>query len=185
MSSKNLSIYQLKITLQGSKPAIWRRLQVKSNITLEKLHRIFQIVMGWDDYHLHQFIIDRIYYGIPDPDFDLEVINERRIKLDSVVTREKYSFIYEYDFGDSWEHKIVVEKIMSPEAGVKYPICIGGKLACPPEDCGGIWGYSDLLKTIQDQNDPEYEDMLEWLGGEFDPDYFDLEAINSELRHVK
>ncbi len=185
MTSNNLKIYQLKITLKGSKPPIWRRIQVKSNTTLGKLHRIIQIVMGWGDYHLHQFIIGKIYYGIPDPDFGLDVKSELRIKLDSLVTRVKQLFIYEYDFGDSWEHKITVEKIVSPETDVRYPICIGGKLACPPEDCGGIWGYYDLLEIIQDPNHPEYEDMLEWLGEEFNPKFVDTEAINRELKNIR
>jgi len=183
MTPKNKSIYQLKITLQGSKPPIWRRVLVKSDITLAKLHQIIQIAMGWYDSHLHQFIIDNLYYGVPDPDFDIEIINEQRTKLESVVSRVNQSFIYEYDFGDSWEHIILVEKISAPEPGSNYPICVTGKLACPPEDCGGIWGYYDLLETLKNPKDPEYEELLEWVGEDFDPEDFDLELINDQLKH--
>lgn len=175
------SIYQLKITLQGSKPPIWRRIQVANNTTLEELHMIIQVVMGWSNYHLHQFVIGDVYYGVPESDYDFDMKNEVRVKLSSVVNRENDSFIYEYDFGDSWVHQIVVEKILSPEAEVHYPVCVTGKRACPPEDCGGIWGYDDFLEAIQDPNHPEHEDMLEWIGGEFDPEAFDLDVINDEL----
>lgn len=176
------SIYQLKITLWGSKPSIRRRIQVKSNITLEKLHEILQVVMGWNNYHLHQFIIDGIYYGTPESEDDFEMKDERRVKLDSVVTRANDSFTYEYDFGDSWEHQIILEKILSPETDVHYPFCVKGVGSCPPEDCGGIWGYYDLLEAIQNPDHPDHEDMLEWVGEEFDPEAFDLEAINKELK---
>ena len=185
MSSKKISIYQLKITMQDSKPPIWRRIQVKSDTTLEKLHSIIQTVMGWYNSHLHQFIIDGIYYGLADPDFDFDIKNERGVKLESVVSQVKDSFIYEYDFGDSWEHKVLLEKITSFENGVNYPTCLDGKRACPPEDCGGIWGYYDLLETLKDPSDPEYEETLEWIGEEFDPEFFDLDEINDELKRFK
>ena len=178
------SIYQLKVTLNNSKPLIWRRIQVNSDITLYKLHQILQVVMGWFNSHLHQFIVRGQYYGTPDPDFGFEVKNEKRIKLNQIVSRAGDKFIYEYDFGDGWKHIILLEKILQPEAGVRYPICLEGKRACPPEDCGGIWGYYNLLKAIQDPAHPEHEDMLEWLGDGFDPEEFDLEVINEELKTI-
>ncbi|MGK5095198.1 plasmid pRiA4b ORF-3 family protein [Deltaproteobacteria bacterium TL4] len=176
-------IYQLKVTLKGSKPPIWRRIQVASDINLSKLHRILQIVMGWEDCHLHQYIIGGMNYGKPDHEFGNEIENESRVKLDQF--RPKMKFVYEYDFGDSWGHEMVVEKTLLPEEGVSYPICITGKRACPPEDCGGIWGYASFLEAIQNPGHPEHEEMLEWAGGEFDPEAFDLDAINQELKRLR
>ena len=184
MSAKNkpISVYQLKVTLKNSKPPIWRRIQVNSDINLYRLHQNLQVMMGWTDSHLHQFIVHGEYYGTPDPDF--EVTNETSIKLDRVVSGAGDKFVYEYDFGDSWEHSILVEKILQPETGVNYPICLTGKRACPPEDCGGIWGYGDLLEAIQDPAHPEHEEMLEWLGGRFDPEEFDVDMVNQRLKTI-
>ena len=181
----NASIYQVKITLGGTSPPIWRRIQVSSNISLSRFHNIIQIVMGWDGSHLHQFIINGVYYGVPHLDYDLEMKNESRVKLNQVISAEKAKFIYEYDFGDSWEHIILLEKILPPVSGVDYSICLKGKRACPPEDCGGVWGYESLLETIQNPAHPEHEEMLEWVGGSFDPEAFDTEQINLDLKNLR
>ena len=101
-----------------------------------------------------------------------------------MVSEAGDKFVYEYDFGDSWEHVILVEKILQLETGVNYPICLGGKRACPPEDCGGIWGYGDLLEAIQDPTHPEHKDMLEWLGGSFNPEGFDVDIVNQRLKTI-
>ena len=181
---KNETIYQLKITLKESKPPIWRRIQVPANITLHKLHAILQCVMGWYDYHLYGFRIAGIEYGIPDPDGDFDEFDlkdSRRARLNKVISGEKAVFTYDYDFGDGWEHQILVEKILPAESGVQYPVCLAGKRACPPEDCGGIGGYEDLLKIIRNPAHEEYEEMMEWLGGPFDPEEFDIEDINPYL----
>ena len=183
--TKGGNIYQLKITLRGSKPPIWRRIQVRSDTAVAKLHDIFQIVMGWTNSHLHQFIIHGVEYGIPDPDYDMDIEDEKRVKLGELIFAEKEKFIYEYDFGDSWEHEILVEKIFPIEKGGQYPICLKGKRACPPEDCGGIWGYSEFLDAIEDVSHPEHDDMLEWIGGEFDPEEFDVGSINKGLKDIK
>lgn len=177
------SIYQIKVTLLGSKPPIWRRFQVESDITLGDVHDILQDVMGWNDSHLHQFIIDQKYYGIPMPGeiFDLEVEDEEDYRLDQVIKKEKQKFVYEYDFGDSWEHALEVEKILPREKNVVYPRCLDGRLACPPDDCGGIWGYYDMLEIVTRPKHPEYEEMLDWLGEDFNPEEFDLDRINKSL----
>lgn len=175
-------VFQLKVTLRGSKPPIWRRIQVRGSTRLEDLHDILQIVMDWENYHLHQFIVNGVYYGDPDPDWGSDMLNERRVRLDQIVSAQKDKFIYEYDFGDSWEHLVEVEKVMPVEPGVRYPVCVTGKRACPPEDVGGIWGYYAFLEAIQDPKHPEREDMLEWIGGSFDPDEFDVESVNRRLR---
>ncbi len=184
---KDAPIYQLKVTLTGSRPPIWRRIQISGETHLHKLHRILQIVMGWEDYHLHQFVVGERYYGTSQPDFDLEmeVKDERTVTLGGVAPAVGQKFTYEYDFGDSWEHEILVEKILKPAPGVRYPVCIKGKRACPPEDCGGIWGYESFLEAIRDPNQPEHEEMLEWIGESFDPEAFDLEAVNRELAALR
>ncbi|MCZ6675959.1 MAG: plasmid pRiA4b ORF-3 family protein [Candidatus Poribacteria bacterium] len=180
------SIYQLKVSLKGSKPPIWRRIQVQRDTRLDALHHILQVVMGWEDSHLHQFTAGGVYYGTPDPDFGFdEAENEADVALDQVVSRVKQKLTYEYDFGDSWEHELILEKILPPKAGADYPICLTGKRACPPEDCGGIWGYYDFLQAIEDPNHPDHDDMLEWVGGAFDPEAFDRDEINGALKQMK
>lgn len=181
--SKNAPIYQIKVTLKDSKPPIWRRLQVTGDTTLHSLHLVLQEAMGWEGYHLHQFIVGQTYFGEPDPDFDAE--DDSKVKLSQIMQREKQKFIYEYDFGDSWLHEILIEKILPPEPGVRYPSCLKGKRACPPEDCGGVWGYDALLETIKDPGNEEYDEMMDWLGGEFDPEVFDLDSINQRLKSIR
>lgn len=178
-------IYQLKVTLRDSRPPIWRRLQVSGDISLEDLHWIVQTAFGWTNSHLHQFIIGRQYYSLPE--FELDEYNEKigdesRVKLDQLKLKPKSKFVYEYDFGDSWEHEILVEKLVEKEEGASYPRCIEGKRAGPPEDCGGVWGYERLQKVIKDEDDPEHEDMMEWLGGSFDPEHFDQEEVNEQFK---
>ncbi|MBN1582255.1 MAG: plasmid pRiA4b ORF-3 family protein [Anaerolineae bacterium] len=180
-----VSIYQIKITLSGSKPPIWRRVLVRGDTTLGKLHDIIQAVMGWLDYHLHLFTIDGVHFGVPSPDDWEPVLDERKIRLDRIVPGEGTKFIYEYDFGDSWDHVLLVEKIMPSEQGVAYPACIKGRRACPPEDVGGIWGYYGFLEAIQDPGHPEHDDYLEWIGGEFDPERFDLDETDAALQRLR
>jgi len=180
------SIYQLKVTLKDARPPIWRRIQVIDDTTLAKLHRILQIVMGWSDYHLHDFTIYGARYSEPSPDDWEPVKDERRYKLKQLVPGEKSKFVYQYDFGDSWDHEILVEKTGLPrEPGVKYPRCLTGKRACPPEDVGGVWGYREFLEAMRDPEHPEHDGYLEWAGSEFDPETFDLEEVNRALRSVK
>ncbi len=180
-----MQIYQLKITLKDSRPPIWRRFQVRSDVTLAKLHRIIQEVMGWFDGHLHQFIVGRIYYGVPDPDDLSETRDESKVRLDQILTVPGRRIVYEYDFGDGWEHVILLEKILSPDSKTRYPRCLGGARACPPEDCGGIYGYVNFLKAIQDPKHEEHAEMLEWIGGEFDAEAFDLKAVNQSLKSIR
>ena len=184
LQSKAESIYQLKITLKDFRPPIWRRVQVKSNITLGKLHQIIQASMGWTNSHLHGFSIGGVEYGEPLPELELEIKNEQKVKLSKVVTGEKQKFFYTYDMGDSWEHEILVEKVLPHDPLVCYPVCITGKRACPPEDCGGVWGYADFLEAITQPDHPEHESMLEWVGGAFDPDAFILSEVNQLLQQI-
>ncbi len=179
-------IYQLKVALQGSRPPIWRRILVAGSTELGTLHIILQIVMGWTNSHLHQFVCKDKYYGVVDDEFGLdfgpEMLDENSFVISRLLTREKDSLIYEYDFGDGWEHKIVVEKITPHDSDSgRLPRCIRGKRACPPEDCGGIWGYRQLIEIAGDPAHPEHEETLEWLGDDFDPEYFDIAEVNETL----
>lgn len=177
-------VYHLMVSLREIKPPIWRRVQVPGDITLAKLHRVFQIVMGWTNSHLHKFSIGGVDYAQPDPDGFLNFQSDRRARLNNVV-RAKQKFEYEYDFGDSWKHDIVVEKTLQPEPGAFYPFCLGGERACPPEDCGGVWGYQEFLEAIMNPAHREHEAMLAWVGGSFDPETFDLGAVNASLRRLR
>lgn len=185
MSKKSAQIYQIKITLHYSKPPIWRRLLISSETSLAKLHDIIQIAMGWDDSHLHMFrIYDQAYSNPFDEGFlvDLNALDGRKVKLSQLITAEGEKFVYEYDFGDSWEHDILIEKILPPDPKQQLPVCIKGKRACPPDDVGGVWGYESFLEAIKDPQHPEYEMFIEWIDGDFDSEAFDLEAVNRVLQ---
>lgn len=177
-------IYQINVTLKGSKPPIWRRAQVPSEITLAQLHRILQRVMGWEGYHLYQFVVGGMEYSDPRVLEEMEGEDAHKVTLATLVRGEKFTFLYEYDFGDRWGHDLLIEKILPREDGKRYPLCLTGKRACPPEDCGGIWGYTAFLQAIRDPKHPEHEAMLEWIGGEFDPEVCDLDEINKDLQRL-
>ena len=177
-------IYQLKISIRNSKPLIWRRILVDAKVLLPDLHKIIQTTMGWGNSHLHQFIKGKIYYSLideenEDDDFGMQE-DYTNIKLSDVLFQEKTKISYEYDFGDGWEHDILLEKISDEK--ISHPICIKGQLACPPEDCGGIWGYYNILEILKDPKHEEYESYKDWLSPDFDPEYFDLEEINEGLQ---
>ncbi len=182
--------YQLKITLWGTKPPIWRRVIVPSDINLYKLHAVIQVAMGWEDAHLHHFEIDGQFYQGPAPDgsmFDdgTDSENETKFSLCDVVHREKAKFRYQYDFGDSWDHLMLLEKIIPAAEKPKTMVCTAGKGHCPMEDSGGIWGYYHMLEILADPKNPEYAEISDWLGGPFDPDEFDLDEVNKELAKLR
>lgn len=179
------SIYQIKVTLNDSKPSIWRRILVEDTTKLSKLHDILQIVMGWDDYHLHMFTINEQIYGNPEDDEygDMGTKNEVRFRLNQLVGHERFKFRYEYDFGDSWLHDLIVEKILPVVEGMRYPECIAGKRACPPEDSGGVGGYEEILEARANSKHPHHREYKQWIGEHFDPEHFDLNEVNERLRH--
>ena len=173
-------VYQLKITLRDIKPPVWRRVQVK-DCSLAKLHDDYPDLHGLDGYHLHSFEIGGEQYSEPDPDGMMETEDERKVKLSQVVARGNKKFTYTYDLATIGTTHPSGEDARRG-AGRPLPPLHGGKRACPPEDCGGAWGYGDFLEAIQNPKHPEHEEMLEWVGGEFDPEAFDIEAVNKELR---
>ncbi|MFQ6613634.1 MAG: plasmid pRiA4b ORF-3 family protein [Fidelibacterota bacterium] len=178
--------YQIQIALRRSKPKIWRRLLVPSDLLLPDFHKVIQTSMGWTNSHLHQFIKDRTFYREKlDEDYfwgEMNEVDYSTIKISDLLKKEHDKIVYEYDFGDSWEHDIILEKIENDGVDKNIPICLTGKNQCPPEDCGGIWGYYRLLEILKHPDHEEYEEYLEWLGGEFDPKYFDKNAINEKLK---
>lgn len=176
-------IYQIKITLKDTKPPVWRRVQLSGGTTLGKLHEVIQTVMGWQDYHLHSFTVGAVEYGVFEP--ELRLRSEHGVKLSQIIPGEKFKFHYEYDFGDSWDHVLVVEKVLAPEPGVSYPLILTGRRACPPEDVGGVWGYEGFLEAIKDPDHPEHDEYLEWVGGDFDPEEFDLADAVQALARIK
>lgn len=176
------TIYQIKITLDGLRPPLWRRVLVSANISLPTLHRLIQTVMGWEDAHLHAFRVGETAYGQPDTGVDDWMQSETGIRLAQIAPAVKSKFRYEYDFGDDWQHTVVVEKTLPAEEGRAYPLCLTGKRACPPEDCGGPWGYAELLEAISTPEHKEHAELRDWVGEEFDPEAFDLDAVNAELR---
>jgi hypothetical protein len=182
-------VLQLKVTLLGTRPPIWRRLVVPSDMTLLQLHRVIQTAMGWYDSHLHEFEIDGETYGSPDPagsfEGDVPPRSERTAKLVKVLGWIGAKARYTYDFGDGWDHAIVVEKMLPAGEQAECPACVGGKRRCPPEDCGGVGGYEDLLRIIADPKHEEYQGMIEWLGGPIDPEAFSLEAVNEQLAPMR
>lgn len=178
------NIIQLKITLQGTKPPIWRRILVDKSTTFSQLHYIILTTMGWDGGHLYEFNVNGDRIGVPhknDEGWGGKLVNASKKPLDSLISDTKGKFEYTYDFGDSWEHQILIEKFLPRDRKTKYPTCVDGKLNCPPEDCGGIGGFYGLLDIISNKRHPERKEMLEWLGGHYDAEHFDKDEINIEL----
>jgi hypothetical protein len=182
-SKRTQQIYQMKVALKGAKPPIWRRILVPGHLTLDRLHMVIQVAMGWTSSHLHQFEAFGDIFGTADDElaFEFDVYDEASVKLNTLLQREKDSMTYLYDFGDSWAHKVTLEKILPCDKAQTLPACIKGKRACPPEDCGGIWGYAALLNTLNEPSSPDYQNMLEWVGGGFDPEAFDIAETNRAL----
>jgi hypothetical protein len=178
-------IYQIKVTLLGTKPPIWRRLLVPPSLTLAQLHDAVQTAMGWHGGHMHEFRAGQRYFGTPDPESRSmgmdPVENERKVRLSEVLRKSGPKLIYTYDLGDSWEHAIVLEKQLPVDPNVSYPTCTDGQLACPPDDCGGIPGFYDLVEAIADPHHEQHKELREWLGYDFDPLAFSIDSVNQML----
>ncbi|MCU0445811.1 MAG: plasmid pRiA4b ORF-3 family protein [Microscillaceae bacterium] len=186
MANKNKAdaqLYQFKITLKDAPVPIWRRIHVSSTENFLNLHTYIQDAMGWYNYHMFTFEKDRGKYLLVDSEESLADYGNdlaANINLYEVFTAEKDKMLYTYDMGDNWEHEVVLEKILPLLPSTPHPVCIGGKGKCPPEDCGGVWGYADLLEILKDPKHPEYDAMCEWIdiesGDDWDPNEFELEA---------
>lgn len=182
------AVYQPKVTLDGIRPLIWRRIQVRGDISLFKLHKILQVVMGWQDYHLHRFEIEGESYSVISREADMlgdDFIDEKKVRLNRVIPGEKFKFAYEYDFGDSWYHTILVEKILQPKEELKHPICLKGKRSAPQEDCGGTSGYVHVLRAFRNPKHPDHEDIMNWLEEGYDPERFNVDEVNEGLMKIR
>lgn len=177
---KKRALYQFKITLRGIDPPIWRRIQVSEDATLAQLHRVLQMVMGWEDCHLHEFRIGRKTYGEPDPDDERKIIDDKRTRIHAVLQGVGTELEYVYDLGDYWQHDLLLEAILQPAPDTTYPRCIAGGRSCPPEDVGGSGGYENYLAAMADPEHEEHEDMMAWRGP-FAPEAFSVEKVNREL----
>ncbi len=172
-------VVSLKVMLSGTKPPIWRRLLVPGSMTLADLSEAILTAMGWVGGHLHAFDVDGRQYG--DPAAVDDVADENRLTLGGVRKSGVKRFGYTYDFGDDWEHVVAIEKTEAPAAGQAYPACVAGARNCPPEDCGGVWGYAELLEILADPAHPEHAERLEWIGEDFDPEEFDVTLADKRL----
>jgi Plasmid pRiA4b ORF-3-like protein len=181
------TVLQIKIALLGTKPPIWRRVLVPGEFTLAQLHDVVQTAVGWEDCHLHQFYIGGQRFGVLDPNERFLggplTLNEKKTRLASLLNKTGAKATYIYDLGDSWEHALTVEKILLAELDVPYPLCIEGKLAAPPEDCGGIPGFYHMMEALGDPNHEDHEHMREWIDS-FDPEAFSIAAVNKKLRKI-
>lgn len=179
-------IYEIQIALKRIKPKIWRRILIPSDLLLPDFHKVIQSTMGWTNSHLHQFKKGNKFYKerIPVDDFWDEItdVDYANVRISDVLSQEKEKITYVYDFGDRWEHDIILEKILPADKHMKYPSCLTGKRTCPPEDCGGTWGYEEMLEILKQPDHEEYESYLEWLGEEFDPEFFDMKRVNALLK---
>jgi pRiA4b ORF-3-like protein len=183
------TIHRLKVTLRQVKPPVWRRIEVPSNTKLSELAVILEAAIGWYGDHLHAFEAGGVSYQ-PRREIDefdrqfsrIKQVDESKARVGTVLPAVKAKMRWDYDFGDGWEHDVVVEAIELRHSGVVYPRCIDGNRSGPPEDCGGPWGYGDLLEAIADPTNPEHQDRIEWLGGEFDPEHFDVDETTEAMR---
>ncbi len=176
-------VFFLRVSLVDISPPIWRRIAIPGGYTLDRLHRAIQLAVGWHDCHLHSFDIGSVPYGEPDPDSLLEMRDELDARIDAVVGKDD-RFAYVYDFGDWWEHEIVVEDVLSPEPDQRYPYCVDGERAGPPEDIGGSAGYQAYLDALADPEPPEHAQLLDLLGMDFHPDEFDAGRVSAVMRRM-
>jgi hypothetical protein len=175
------SIHTIKVSLRHMKPPVWRRLQVPSKTNLAQLHHIIQAAMGWYDCHLHQFEVDGREYA--DPEHMIEYTgDEARATLARMQVGQRLA--YWYDFGDDWWHDITVESISGADPALTYPRCVTGRRSCPPEDCGGPWGFAEMMNALSDETHPEHEMYREWIPVGYDPVHFDLDKINRALAQL-
>lgn len=167
---------------------IWRRIWVLGNTKLPQLHLILQIAMGWENYHLHQFHVGPLFYGMSDPDgfYDPENLkNEKSMILDTIVPDQGDTFVYEYDFGDGWEHKVKVEKIVMIDEQNFWPLCVSGERSALPKNVGVIDRDTDFLEAMHNPTHADYKQVWEWNSGPFAPNGFDLNSINKQLMKLK
>lgn len=192
-AAQTAPVYQIKIVLMGSDPEIWRRFCVRSTIRLSRLHDVVQVVMGWTDSHLHAFHVGKDTYQVPFPGFDdmsfspsaRRSHDEGKFTLGDLLQRPRQKLVYEYDFGDSWQHGLILEKVLPADPELKSALCLAGENACPPEDTGGLYGYYHMLEALADPKHRDHGHFLEWIDGSIAPKAFDLAGVNRILKKIK
>lgn len=193
MKKRFKQVYQFRIELREVKPPVWRRIQVPEMYTFWDLHVAVQGAMGWLDYHLHEFtIIDpssgtEVQMGIPCDEFedDIEILPGWDYRIADYFSPKNKVAVYTYDFGDNWQHTIRLEEILPREKNARYPRCLDGSRACPREDCGGPWGYKELLQILKDPEHEEYEEMRDWAGHDFAPEAFSAARVKFDDPDVR
>ncbi|MCI0621784.1 MAG: plasmid pRiA4b ORF-3 family protein [Acidobacteria bacterium] len=180
---RNRRLFQFKVTLRGISPPIWRQIQVWEDYTLAQLHRVLQVVMGWENYHLYEFRIGGKPYGPPDPEFGRKIIDAKRTRMRAVLPSVGIHFEYVYDLGDYWQHDLFLEGSPQPASDLTYPRCVAGERNCPPEDVGGPRGYEDYLQAMADPSHEQHEEMMAWRCP-FDPEAFSVEDVNWKLARM-
>ena len=181
MGQKKHLAYHLYIELNEIKPKIWRRIKLDPNIYLDDFHRIVQTTMGWTNSHLHVFNDGDQQYAPAEFEVD-NAIDSREFRLFDILTEDNPALYYEYDFGDGWEHKIILDEVKILDKPYGKPVCIDGARQCPPEDVGGVHGYYELLEAMKEPSSFDYKDFVRWLGKPFDPDQFDADKISKLLK---
>jgi hypothetical protein len=177
------SVFQLRLQLNDVDPIVWRRLIVPGSVRMAKLSEMLLAAMGWTNSHLHAFRVGDVRYGMNFDEYPDGEIDEKQVTVLGAL-RDERRFVYDYDFGDSWEHDVVIEDLSWTYFGLKFAVCIDGQNACPPEDVGGPWGYTEFLAAIVDPDHEEHESYLEWVGEPFDPARFDLASVNAALQKI-
>ena len=178
-------VFRFKVTLLEVEPTIWRRFEVPDTYNFWDLHVAIQDVMGWQDYHLHEFRLQGlengapVLVGIPDDESDAgrQTLPGWQTAVREYISKRGQMVGYEYDFGDGWEHEVVLEEVLLAEEGIAYPRCVAGERACPPEDCGGPSGYAEFLAAIRDPMHARHTDLIEWIGGAFEAEEFDPSQV--------
>jgi hypothetical protein len=192
-AAQTAPVYQIKVVLMGSDPEIWRRFCVRSTIRLSRLHDVVQVVMGWTDSHLHAFHAGKDTYQVPFPGFDDMSFSmskhrshdERKFTLGDLLQRPRQKLVYEYDFGDSWHHGLILEKVLPADPELKAALCLAGENGCPLEDTGGLYGYYHMLEALADPKHKDHGHFLDWIDGPIDPKAFDLAGVNRILKKIK
>lgn len=179
-AAKSRDLYQIEVRLRGVSPPIWRKIQVWEDYTLDQLHRVLQVAMGWENYHLYEFRMAGRMYRDPHPENERGILNAKKTKIRDVLAVVAAEAEYLYDFGDNWRHHLVLEAIVPPAPDTLYPRCVAGERSCPPEDAGGAGGYEDYLQAMADPSHKRHEDMMSWRGP-FDPEAFSIEKVNKQL----
>jgi hypothetical protein len=177
-------LYEIKVQLQEIEPPVWRILRMRPHTTLSRLHKVLQRAMGWENYHLYLFEVEGKRFGEPSPEWDIEVLDSRKMTLEKIFSEGMKSFVYEYDPGDRWRHDITLLDTVEGETEEKIA-CVAGARACPPEDCGSTPGYYELLVALSDPDHEDHNAMLEWVGGKYDPNAFDVATVDKALKRLR